>query len=335
MGNGDPTTPTPTVQPHWAIGIDPNNNGNKDFHVFCVKNQKFPIFIKDAVNTSDITNKVGINNSDPQTELHVRGTIRAENPLTPGSNIEMWYNGANAHIQSNGGGLLLNYYSNNEVSIGQVGSATPANLTVAGNTTVWSRLGVGLPATTALEVKCYDSDEIARFHRNTYSSYLYMGIVPYGGGGYAADFGAWNSVSNINLPLVLNKQGNSVIIGNGLADAQFCIRNPLPSTAYHRLISVVNNASNERIFSLDTDGRGHAHRYTAIAGNVPDYVFEPNYKLKTLYEVEEYISKNKHLEGIPSAKEVQQKGYVDIGDLELKLLEKTEELTLYAIQLRK
>lgn len=331
FGNRDVVTSGPA--PHWAIGIDPSANNNKDFYTFCVKNQKFPIFIKDAVNPSDLTNKIGINHNDPQTELHVKGTIRAENPLYPGSHLEMWYNGANAHIQSNPGSLLLNYYSNKDVAIGQVGSATPANLSVAGSATIWNRLGVGLTPTAALEVKSYDSDEIVRLHRNVYNSYFYMGIRPYGGGGYYADFGGWSSISNANIPLVLNRQGNAVIIGSGLADAQFCIRNSL--STYGRVMSVVNNTTNERIFSLDTDGRVHAHRYTAIAGNVPDYVFEPDYKLKTLYEVETYIQQHKHLENIPSAKEVEKAGYIDIGNLELKLLEKIEELTLYVIQLRK
>lgn len=125
FGNRDAVTSGPA--PHWSLGVDPGNSGNKDFYAFCVKNQKFPIFIKDAVNASDITNKVGINHSDPQTELHVKGTIRAENPSSGGS-IEMWYNGLNANIQSNSGSLLLNYYNNQEVAIGQVGAASPANL---------------------------------------------------------------------------------------------------------------------------------------------------------------------------------------------------------------
>jgi hypothetical protein len=66
----------------------------------------------------------------------------------------------------------------------------------------------------------------------------------------------------------------------------------------------------------------------------PDYVFEPTNKLPTLAEVEAYIAKHKHLEGVPSAAEVKEKG-IDIGDNQTILLKKVEELTLYMIELNK
>ncbi|GAB3718085.1 hypothetical protein GCM10027592_60780 [Spirosoma flavus] len=62
-----------------------------------------------------------------------------------------------------------------------------------------------------------------------------------------------------------------------------------------------------------------------------DYVFKPNYSLKPLIEVEQYIQKNEHLPGIPSAEEVVEKG-IDVAKMDAKLLEKIEELTLYSIQ---
>lgn len=64
----------------------------------------------------------------------------------------------------------------------------------------------------------------------------------------------------------------------------------------------------------------------------PDYVFEEDYNRKTLPELDEYIKKNKHLPNIPSAKEVAKTGKVEMGDLQLKVLEKVEELTLYIIE---
>ena len=67
----------------------------------------------------------------------------------------------------------------------------------------------------------------------------------------------------------------------------------------------------------------------------PDYVFSPNYKLMSLNELEEYILNNKHLPGIISAAEVKKQGDVDIGEMNLKLLEKIEELTIYIIELQK
>lgn len=65
-----------------------------------------------------------------------------------------------------------------------------------------------------------------------------------------------------------------------------------------------------------------------------DYVFEPEYKLLPLNEVETYIKKNKHLPNVPSANEVAKNG-IDVGTTTAKLLEKIEELTLYMIELKK
>ena len=65
--------------------------------------------------------------------------------------------------------------------------------------------------------------------------------------------------------------------------------------------------------------------------NVPDYVFEEGYHLTDLSEVKEYVSRYKHLKGIPSAQEMVDEG-VNLKELNLKLLEKVEELTLHTIR---
>jgi len=64
-----------------------------------------------------------------------------------------------------------------------------------------------------------------------------------------------------------------------------------------------------------------------------DYVFDKNYKLKTLDEVNVYIKENKHLPGVPSTQELRDQGGIDLGKMDAKLMEKIEELTLYTIQL--
>lgn len=65
-----------------------------------------------------------------------------------------------------------------------------------------------------------------------------------------------------------------------------------------------------------------------------DYVFEKNYKLKSLTEVENYIKKYKHLPDVPSASDVKENG-VDMLEISAILLKKIEELTLYTIELQK
>lgn len=66
----------------------------------------------------------------------------------------------------------------------------------------------------------------------------------------------------------------------------------------------------------------------------PDYVFTNEYKLPTLKEVEKQINEKGHLANIPSAAEVENNGVL-LGEINKKLLEKVEELTLYIIQMNK
>ena len=65
-----------------------------------------------------------------------------------------------------------------------------------------------------------------------------------------------------------------------------------------------------------------------------DYVFDENYKLPSLGEVEKFIQHNNHLPNMPSAKEVEEKG-LHLGDTQRRMMEKIEELTLYVIELQK
>jgi hypothetical protein len=65
-----------------------------------------------------------------------------------------------------------------------------------------------------------------------------------------------------------------------------------------------------------------------------DFVFEDDYNLQSLSEVETFIKENKHLPDIAPAKEMQENG-VSVGEMDAKLLQKIEELTLYVIELQK
>ncbi len=65
-----------------------------------------------------------------------------------------------------------------------------------------------------------------------------------------------------------------------------------------------------------------------------DYVFNKDYRLRSIQELEDYINKNNHLPEIPDAEEVKKNG-VDLGQMNALLLKKVEELTLYVIELKK
>jgi hypothetical protein len=65
-----------------------------------------------------------------------------------------------------------------------------------------------------------------------------------------------------------------------------------------------------------------------------DYVFEKDYKLKSIDELEKFINDHKHLPGVAPASEVEKEG-LKVAEMNKAMMEKIEELTLYVIRLSK
>ena len=87
-------------------------------------------------------------------------------------------------------------------------------------------------------------------------------------------------------------------------------------------------------FKLAVEGAIGARKIQVTQGAWADFVFQPDYKLPSLQETEQYVKANSHLPGIPSEKEVQEKG-IDIGEMNKILVQKIEELTLHVIAQQK
>jgi hypothetical protein len=87
-------------------------------------------------------------------------------------------------------------------------------------------------------------------------------------------------------------------------------------------------------FKLAVAGKIHATEIQVDALPWPDFVFTPTYNLRTLTEVENFITQNQHLPDVPSQAEVASEG-VSLGEMNAILLQKIEELTLYTIEQEK
>ncbi|HRC32943.1 MAG TPA: hypothetical protein PK736_05825 [Bacteroidia bacterium] len=120
----------------------------------------------------------------------------------------------------------------------------------------------------------------------------------------------------------------------------------------HVFYAAVDSTSSNELMRIQGDGRvaiggdASSNYKLTVRGSIictdlrvqlqpfPDYVFANDYKLLPLNELENYVNKNNHLPGMPTATEVEEQE-VTVGQLQMKLVEKVEELTLYVIELNK
>jgi hypothetical protein len=125
----------------------------------------------------------------------------------------------------------------------------------------------------------------------------------------ANNFEVISNSPSFQKPLVIKNSGQ-VIINDGI---------PIPASTYQNAELCVN-------------GTGAFREVVVLPNNEwPDYVFEKEYQLPDLSELEQYIIKNKHLPGVPKADVVTKQG-IELGEMNRILLQKVEELTLLLIK---
>ncbi|NII83302.1 MULTISPECIES: hypothetical protein [unclassified Pedobacter] len=86
-------------------------------------------------------------------------------------------------------------------------------------------------------------------------------------------------------------------------------------------------------YILDVNGKARANEIVVNTSGA-DFVFDPGYNLPDLTELEQFVKANKHLPEIPTAQQMVENG-VNLGELNIKLLQKVEELTLHLIEKEK
>ncbi len=125
---------------------------------------------------------------------------------------------------------------------------------------------------------------------------------------------------------------NEVQYLNGAARASSLIAQV--ASVSDKALVVENVLDNKEVFRVDGAGLVRAEEMLLTQHGWHDYVFQPDYELRSLEEVEEFINTNHHLPDIPSEQEVKEEG-VKVGEMEGLLLKKIEELTLYIIEQNK
>ena len=101
---------------------------------------------------------------------------------------------------------------------------------------------------------------------------------------------------------------------------------------FQTLLGIENNT--RKLFQLENNGLLRVRNVRVDTETWADYVFKDDYKLMSLAKVEEFIIEKGHLPNIPS-EEVILKDGIDVAEMNVLLLQKIEELTLYLIDQEK
>lgn len=116
---------------------------------------------------------------------------------------------------------------------------------------------------------------------------------------------------------------------NGAAGVGRAFIGTRPSTGTGEINVAVKNTTIMKVASTGIEVTGSI-KVNNVTMTVPDYVFADDYKLMPLDELHQYVKANKHLPEIPSEAEIKANG-LDLAGLQMSLLKKVEELTLYTV----
>lgn len=204
------------------------------------------------------------------------------------------------------------------------------------STSTTGNIGIGTssPDQGVLEVyKATNPDFVVR----SPDAFFQIGIAT-GHGGYAAYARKGNAVLRIKGG-INEEKGIVFHIPNNLGDGKSYFkfgddRNGGWFSIYNNkkvnINGMVGIGTSNPTLPLEVNGTIRAKEIIVESGWA-DFVFKSDYKLPALFEVESHIKEHGHLPGMPSESEVKENG-VALSEMNAKLLQKIEELTLYMIQ---
>lgn len=301
--------------------------------------------------------KVGIGTTNPAHLLHINGGdlfVQSSNGL-----IRFGYQGANEwQMATTGAGADLRWYTTTDGGT----NITPRHyFSQNGNMGIGGFSGPGVPlgrldvigagttsSTNTFLLRNSAGDTLLRMRDDGrmgigYNGTTYGRTINLGGTGInfytsnEAAFGGAVFPTDTSLVIWSNSNANNYLVFQP-SWGNTGIGTYTPNAKFHLNGAQLIGGNTARIatgYQLSVDGRIMAEEVTVQnSASWPDYVFANDYKLMPLNELEASINKNKHLPNIPSAAVVEKEG-ISLGQMNRKLMEKVEELTLYIIDLNK
>lgn len=359
---------TPTSDEQMRLGVAHDNSMGHgveegDFYVNAGASNTIPLIVKKNGNISlvynNVTKKVGIGTINPQQKLHVSGgelRVEANNGyIDMKANLSDWARiytnrpkmlfNKDVYTTTNGfssysGDLQLKTQGNEKMRIktnGNVGIGTnnpQEKLHINGN-----ELITGVNPTLCLEnssTNHWTGGQIVFKNLNTAS-----------GGSFSVEHerkatgaGNGNSVFFIRQYMGNGDRINSMLIdgdSNDIIFNQDKSGNPTYGNVIFRNGNVqIGDIPTPNGYKLAVDGKVICEELKVeLSQNWPDYVFEHDYDLKPLAEVEAHIQAKGHLPNTPSAKEIEAENGFEVGTMTVNQQEKIEEIFLHLIEMKK
>ena len=347
-------------------GINANgaaSGGTNNLRIGYFANGKVGFNLQGTERFTLMTNgNVGVNVSQvhggiPQTVLEANGS-GVEGGAVRITNGYFEVDGVDAAGASSGGtdNLRIGYFASGRVGMnlqgnevlsmktdGKVGigiTAPSSTLDVNGTALVRGAMAVGTSTQAAsLEVNGStnlkgstniegDGQYIGSLYSTTYNDFWKI----YGTGNASNNGALHIQTGDDNSEPILFEQMQS----SGAAPAVVSVR--MAISANHGYVGIGTESPSERLEvagNMKVSGSLSVQNVITNSWSItPDYVFEKGYKLASLDQVEDFVETHKHLPEVPSAKELSKKG-MDLAEMNVTLLKKVEELTLYSIQQNK
>lgn len=227
----------------------------------------------------------------------------------------LWANG-NAHLGKN---VQIGFTANTAIQ----DASTNLNINSTGN--------------DAIKISTWNNvAKVLNINNSNFSSY--SPLVIYGDGnaqmGQAIQIGMTNSTMKnigVNVNISAANTNSAIVVNNGNKDVFRVLKNGETYIGEKKVLSTNTHAN----AILQVGGKITCQELVVLDPvKWADFVFEKNYKLMPLEEVEKFYKTNKHLKDVPGEKEVKENG-ISSANMDAILLQKIEELTLYTVELNK